>query len=830
MERDNHLCTARRALALALLLGLAASLVACADEKGANQLPVFTRLPGEVLVQVGEAVDLTVTAEDPDGGSVTLSLEVAPEGAEFIAPSGLGRFHWAPLASDAARSHEVVFAARDASGGRSTARLLIEVEAADGSPRFVSPPQRVLDLARSDTLVAQIQVKDDDSTEVALSLDQPPKGMVLVQTSDKDGELTWTPSPEQIATQSVWTATLVADDGTGGRATQTLSVILIAKEDCSQDQQGQCGCAPPLISHEPLPDQRRIEDYTVVSNITDSESKVVEATLFYTDGDPEDLDGYTSLEMAQEGARFSAPIPNPLLAQGQSRLFSYFICARDNDDPNGETCDNVVCVPQDRKFGFTAFAPGDADSCRADMREPNDAPSQASFVVGGFASNLTICAGDKDLFGVPVQAGDSVEALITYTAANGNLKLRLLAPDGQTLIEEQDAPGDEEFIASGPLPSAGTYLLEVSGAQNSYDLLLDVVRADVGPCDDAFEPNESAQQAVPLEPDAYEGLSICEGDRDVFAVAVRPGDELSATIFFEHAVGDLDMVLYAPGDGRVLSRSVSVTDNEVVSHRLFERAGDAIVEITGFGTDAAPYDLLVEVSGGNGDQCSPDASEPNDSVAQATRIVNGDARSLRICANEQDFFVLALDEGERAEVSIAFDATSDLDLFVLAPDGAETLTSSEGVDGTEVVRWTALEAGNHFATVIGFEGDEGDYDLSVRTCDNDQDDPNDLPELASPMVNGAFERRLCLGEQDWYALRAPAGAVVIVDIDAPNIEGLEAVVLAEDGRTVVQRLAREGAILSSIFEVREARTLLLRVGTSDPSGPTRDYEVLVDID
>ncbi|MCP4226006.1 MAG: hypothetical protein GY773_21940, partial [Actinomycetia bacterium] len=249
-------------------------LIGCGTPKEANQSPVFSNLPSEAQLQAGDALELTVAASDPDGDTVRLSIEEGPPGAEFIASEQVGRFFWAPLASDASPNpYEIIFSATDGRGGRTTARILVTVEAADSAPRVVSALRRVLDLGQQQTLNAELVVKDDDSTQVEMYLEDEPTGMELNQFEPKSAELSWTPEPDQINTQSVWTATLVIDDRDSGPVRETISVILIPKgkeDECTDD----CGCNPPDIRHKELGDQRGAGDYVVSATITDDQSEI----------------------------------------------------------------------------------------------------------------------------------------------------------------------------------------------------------------------------------------------------------------------------------------------------------------------------------------------------------------------------------------------------------------------------------------------------------------------------------------------------------------------------------------------------------------------------
>ena len=111
-----------------LLLSLTACVAPLASD---NAPPVFSPLSARVEVETGGVAQWTVSASDPDGDTVTLELAKAPAGARFVAPEGLGRFHWSPQASDIG-FHEVVMVARDVHGATASLRAVIGVRPQGG--------------------------------------------------------------------------------------------------------------------------------------------------------------------------------------------------------------------------------------------------------------------------------------------------------------------------------------------------------------------------------------------------------------------------------------------------------------------------------------------------------------------------------------------------------------------------------------------------------------------------------------------------------------------------------------------------------------------------
>jgi hypothetical protein len=811
----------RFALKSTLVL-LAVCLAGCSDPAEDNRPPELSPVPSEVRVLVGETVDLTVTATDPDGDDITITLETAPEGAEFISPGGLGRFHWSPIVSDAAgggQAHEVVFVASDGKGGKDSTRVTIEVSASDGAPRFVTGGQTVLDLGQTDTLEVEIAVKDDDSARVSIELAEAPKGMQLRPTGDKSSLLIWTPTDEQIQTKPVWGAILVADDGTSGPVTQELSVILISKSGC--DETAGCGCQVPRILHDEIPDQRGVEDYHVLATIKDDESEIQRATLFWTDGDPGDRAAFNAVPMTTEsGSDWVAPIPNPLLERGDSTQIFYFVCAQDNDDAEGTACDNLMCEPAETSWSFTAYAPGD-EGCADDRDEPNNSAAEATFLPeDSVIEGLTICPGDEDWFTLELGEDEAVDVLMAHTQINGDLDLEVYASDRETRIDQSATTLNDEIV-SVETGVAGKYYFRVFGQPNSYDLLYFIRDIGDAECTDEFEPNDTIGAATPLEPGVYDDLRICEGDVDSFSFELVPGDVLTFSVAFAHDDGDLDVNL-VDEEGTVLARSITATDNEEIVFREVESVGTYTFQVLGFLDASAEYDLTVSIDFEVG-ECRDDDNEPDGSIADATHLDPFVEVAAVLCSDDIDVWSFDLSRGQRGRVHILFDGDStDLDLGLFNADEVE-LDSSDGVTNTESAAWTARTDMTAYPVVVGYEDDSGPYTISVEICENDDSDPNDDLDDADAFEGESLDGRiLCLGETDWYLVEVFGGqentfAIETADADEVQVE------LTDDRGVEVARGQRTDGAVEVTLDADAGDLLLLRVQSNRPSGQPIDY-------
>ena len=675
-----------RAVGVVLCCGLLASGCLRADQLDgratSGEAPQLSPLPGSVQVNVGGAVDLTVSARS-EVGAVSLHLESGPPGASFIASGGVGRFYWEPLASDLGM-HDVVLVAMDERGGRASARVEVSVDAASGAPRFAIGPQVILDLTRDEALDVEVAILDEDSTEVAATLWDAPRGMALEPMGAGLWRLTWRPDEAQRMGQAVWSVTLVADDGDHAPTLHELTVAVITKQGCREA----CGCQPPTISHIALSDQRGVEDFPVQAWITDAESAVHHTMLFWTDGDPDDLQSYRSLDMTASDDRYLGVIPNPFLAPGQEAHIAYFICAMDDDDAAGDACDNHTCLPLDGVFGFTVRHDG-----------PGGVPDPG-------AEEISDPEPPGDMTGEEPDEEPEVEPEPEQEPEQE------VEPEPEPGMEPEPEPGMEPEPEEEPEPEP-----EVDPEPEPEPDPGEVEPPEPG-CDDALEPNDVLSEATPLEPGSVRDLSICAGgDLDVFTVEVEAGDVLIVALTFVHAQGDLDVGLYDPTGERLLAQATSTTDDETLVYQQFEAAGAYVVAVAGYQEAANTYQLDIEVE--RDFVCHPDASEPSDSPAQAPVLAPDTVLTDHTaCLGDNDYYRVELEPGDALSVTLGSSLPeADLDLLIIDPQARTILDASQNPGSAESVSVVATERGGYIVKVFASEGAVGPYGLSVSVVE-----------------------------------------------------------------------------------------------------------------
>ncbi|MBM4319688.1 MAG: hypothetical protein FJ125_06955 [Deltaproteobacteria bacterium] len=807
----------------AFLLGLLTG--GCSDPAG-NQPPTFFTIHHQVF-EVGVAHNpVVVVATDKDGDplsysmKVTLFVDVAaktehfhwrkpgdrlPAMMSFTSDPGQGVLTWAPLASQVG-THEITFIVSD---GRATDQEKITVQVTAGSdgggaPAFLTPSSYVLQLVQSDSITATVAVKDEDSVRVDLSLVNKPEGMTfkIVSEDGKRGEFSWRPTQAQIGAKTIYGFHAVAVDDGGLRTEQLIRIVIRIKDGGGPPPECEGMGEIPHIEHTPLRDQFGRASYPLNARVTDDGS-IERVFAAFTTTNPQDLHSFQGTELhpaAAGSSEYVGALPNLTAPDGEDVTYYYYLCAVDDDDPNGEKCDHFWCIPEEAVFTFVAHAQGGQEGCADDAREPNDTRQSAVAVDPGSLPDLWLCPDDEDWFSVQARAGTVLSASILFSTAQGDLALELHAPDGSLLVAS--ATGSDLEEVSMVVPADGVYLLRVLGTfppgsdGNGYALSLELRGGGGGCAPDAGEPNEDQEQATPLQPGSSGPYTICDGDIDVYRFAVRAGDEIEVQVRFTHRDGDLEALLLDERGATLASGSSADNDEEMQARA----ATDATWSLAVWGWHGAvnSYHLELGISGGG--SCVDWQQEPNDSRDQAT-LLEGELRGA-ICnsaaVDDVDYYRLQLPAftGLRLQARFA-QQVGDLDMLLL-DDQDRLLHWGDSTSDDELIEFPGLRsAATLLVEVYGYEGAENEYSLRAETiafpqqCLPDQAEPNGdavhaalLRVGAEPLELPGFS--LCADEQDWYAIDVAEGKTLLAGIDFTPERGILDVTLLRR-ETVIDR-------------------------------------------
>lgn len=320
------------------------------------------------------------------------------------------------------------------------------------------------------------------------------------------------------------------------------------------------------------------------------------------------------------------------------------------------------------------------------------------------------------------------------------------------------------------------------------------------PCrsrDKANEPNDQLAQATPLTFAADQreqtlDLRACPEDRDLFKVALQPGDRFSASVKTKAdttaAAESEDALAGAPAklglwllkdDGRTILRGAQDREPPTDAADLgkVDRNETVIVDVRNIAEVEAAYDLTLKLLPG----CHrlEDKYEPNDSPVAAKQIAVGEPIKGRLCPMNDDHFGVSLQVGQGLAIKAKtkVDIGSDkVEIAILDGQGQIVAQGRQGKEGLVARLAYAQELGIYVVQIRGALDTEADYELAMAilpACtqrddaweDNDQAlqaNPLGAPQLQSPME----QLQLCPGDDDWYAVEIKQGESLFVDLSA----------------------------------------------------------------
>ncbi len=348
--------------------------------------------------------------------------------------------------------------------------------------------------------------------------------------------------------------------------------------------------------------------------------------------------------------------------------------------------------------------------------------------------------------------------------------------------------------------------------------------------DDGLEPNDAREGAAALALDAQHrfesganALSACPDNADWYRFDTPgPGWQVSVTVDFDHAAGDLDAMLYDP-DGNLVARGESADDDETLTYPavagIVAPGGTWRVRVFARGLGQNTYGLSVRLTP-TGGACAEDAAEArlgDDTAATASLIdlpmmqQEQTVADRSICLGDEDWFTIKMGAGDGLDLRLVTPDNGDrnndelaFEMFgpgLPAADAAPAFLpngSEEGEDGARVISFVAprnnpqVRDGRYYVRVHGANGQQtSSYSLVARVdrsrplCLDDDAEPNDARNQAYDLMSdGRFVRDrlgggtelipgrdllvpdlwLCSGEEDWYRVELAAGDDLIAAI------------------------------------------------------------------
>jgi len=403
----------------------------------------------------------------------------------------------------------------------------------------------------------------------------------------------------------------------------------------------------------------------------------------------------------------------------------------------------------------------------------------------GPVSGLRVCPGQPDRFASPSAPWSELTVGVRATSPVA------VAVDGEVTAEVT-----EDTLVFRPA-TTGILDLEISG-DSFYDLDVDQLCGA-----DALEPSEP-DQAWPLDPGPTVGLSLCDGEVDVYELESASWLALDLQVVHDAGEGEIEAVLLDQQGQAVSSDAVLADRRRVVAAglpgpvRLELRQPVEAGLVPGNG-----YSLEIEAV------CLSDSAEPDDipqprpstpavrtACADVDRIAVGQAPWL-----ETNVLVTPL---EGAEITATTQGSDGLVAVATEePDGLRMSLPTGPVDAT----WVEIGLATESPALSG-----ASYLVAVHgECRDDAGEPNEDADTAtalSALVGDPLS--ICADDSDYVSIPLTAGERL--DLAVPYDEALGdlgAALLIDGG--IVARAANEAGGLRLRYEASQDATAVVAI-------------------
>ncbi len=373
-------------------------------------------------------------------------------------------------------------------------------------------------------------------------------------------------------------------------------------------------------------------------------------------------------------------------------------CMQNADCPSGDRCDtqNDVCVLNLGCENDSECPTGDKCDVAANICVPLCTAENAAQVCGVkqicYMGACVQCLKDSDC-----PPGEMCNLTANLCEGiNGCLTNRDCAPPSicnQCTLTCTDPPG--------PCRSD----LDCCNATPTCDITTGTCQAAT--CEhDRFYPNGSIGNATVLPAGETDGLTLCSGQVEYFAVSLQNGDDLDV-VFDGDSLAHIELTIM-DGTGAVLADSTSLVVNAIVSV-------DGTYYVRAQSTDAwVPYGLTVSIT--RGTPCPPGPGAPNDTYLQAKPETQNDLYGLSLCPGDQDWFVVQVAPGQTLAVTLTTMVTDgELDLYLYDTNPSTLLDSNTAAVGMKTVQSNSFTGPRAYVHVDGADSaTQNVYNLSFR--------------------------------------------------------------------------------------------------------------------
>ena len=198
---------------------------------------------------------------------------------------------------------------------------------------------------------------------------------------------------------------------------------------------------------------------------------------------------------------------------------------------------------------------------------------------------------------------------------------------------------------------------------------------------------------------------ICAGDDDFFSFTTSAAGEVTVSLSFRNADGDLELALL---DAAQTSLRSSTTTGDTETITLTLQPGTYVARVYGHNGADNLYELDLTLPEGGSEE--PVTGDGNDSIATAQTVAAGDSVSAAIDeAGDSDYFRLPA-SFESATITFTH-ANGDLDMALVGEDGA-VIETSQGTSDFETI--SSAGSGVAYLRVYGYSSATGAYSLTVN--------------------------------------------------------------------------------------------------------------------
>jgi hypothetical protein len=431
---------------------------------------------------------------------------------------------------------------------------------------------------------------------------------------------------------------------------------------------------------------------------------------------------------------------------------------------------------------YSLLASADVSGCDAaclpDAEEEDDQP-------GGFLdaiesspyslSGLTLAADDPDFTPVLLCAGSTITASASWDDSQG-AAVELALVDGFGIeASGVGVPTRADYALQYTANDAGLLWIRAtleSGTCVGYEL--DVELADTscaGTCfDDFFEPNQSAEESVPVLPgETVTPLVALQGDADWFSLEACEGALVDVDLAWDPAGGAVAAELLDSGGGLLAAAVPGPGPGQSAINWTNSSGADASLSLVAELVSGACNFYSVSVAVDESAcpfTCTDDALEDNDAIGQSEQVADGGALyGLVAMPGDADWFWIPVCAGGVLDVVLEEAAGTDpttmsLLSVMLQPIGTVTATP----DGW-TAEWESTAGGSAFVKVETTGALCSQYELSFLVddslcCPQDANEPDDTSADATEVLGTTTFSGMTqsTGDSDWFAVPLCAGA------------------------------------------------------------------------